>query len=124
MKFWLNTGIVLTIHRPKRAEASVDFLLVHPKFQNFLEVVSDLPSYDVCLYEEHRTAVFPFHPCCFEILTRYLRYSNPATDVRRDIIYDVMSQLSSDRKSSLKLDYGQISGQSQYWESIPGEEVS
>lgn len=67
--------------------------------------------------------VIPFHWCCFEILARAITGSVDTDKIDREILYDVMSPLSSDCRDDLGLDYGNLFGREQYWESVPGEEV-
>jgi hypothetical protein len=68
-------------------------------------------------------AVFPFHKCCFEILTWALTGSMDARNLVKETLYEVLSDLSRDK--FLNLDYGAISGSAglTHWVSIPGEEV-
>jgi hypothetical protein len=42
--------------------------------------------------------------------------------VNQKVLYDVMSELEDG--TSLKINYGDIQGQDQDWQNIPGEEVS
>lgn len=67
-------------------------------------------------------AVFPFHPECFDILTSVITGSTNTDLLDKDILYRVMADISS--RTRLDLDYGAISGNEQFWDSIPGEEFS
>ncbi|CAM1510781.1 Fc.00g082940.m01.CDS01 [Cosmosporella sp. VM-42] len=73
--------------------------------------------------ETNRTAVFPFHESCFEILTRALTSSTDATRIDKDLLYDVMARLSGRYERCLKIDYGDNSGRDQFWDAYPGEEA-
>ncbi|KAH6617563.1 hypothetical protein F5144DRAFT_499211 [Chaetomium tenue] len=69
-------------------------------------------------------AAFPFHPCCFSILTDVLTGSTDVAKVDKDALYGAMSERVIHYRSFLELDYGEISGIDQTWESIAGEEFS
>ncbi|KAK4236390.1 hypothetical protein C8A03DRAFT_16969 [Achaetomium macrosporum] len=68
--------------------------------------------------------VFPFHYCCFNILTQVLTGGNDTTKIDEDALFDTMARLVQTHSVCLDIDYGSISGQDQRWESIPGEEFS
>jgi hypothetical protein len=44
--------------------------------------------------------------------------------IDKEVLYDVVSELSLNNSDDLDLDYGHLFGREQYWEAIPGEEVS
>jgi hypothetical protein len=67
--------------------------------------------------------VFPFHHCCFSILTQVLTDSDNTSDIDKEALFDTMAGLLKKQYTCLDVDYGAISGQDQRWESIPGEEV-
>ncbi|KAL2126293.1 hypothetical protein VTI74DRAFT_1233 [Chaetomium olivicolor] len=68
--------------------------------------------------------VFPFHNCCLDILVQVLTGSKDLANVNKDVLYDAMSGLAERSGECLDLDYGSAEGRDQYWESVPGEEVS
>ncbi|KAK3291519.1 uncharacterized protein B0H64DRAFT_330444 [Chaetomium fimeti] len=67
---------------------------------------------------------FPFHPCCFSILTDVLAGSTDVTTIDKDALYSAMCELVTPYASCLRINYGDINGRDQTWVSIPGEEVS
>ncbi|OJD15883.1 hypothetical protein AJ78_03901 [Emergomyces pasteurianus Ep9510] len=67
---------------------------------------------------------FPFHWCCFEILTRVLTGSTDICKINKDILYNVMIGLSPEYERRLAIDYGSILGVEQFWGSVPGEEYA
>ncbi|OCL02984.1 hypothetical protein AOQ84DRAFT_326619 [Glonium stellatum] len=73
-------------------------------------------------FDPNETQVFPFHWCCFKILARALTGSPDTSKIDKDTLYNVMAELSPDYGSSLQLEYGNINGREQFWESIAGEE--
>ncbi|RHZ70206.1 hypothetical protein CDV55_107546 [Aspergillus turcosus] len=50
--------------------------------------------------------VIPFHGCCFEILTRVLTGSTDSSTIDMKVLYNVMTELSNDSCSALRLNYG------------------
>lgn len=44
--------------------------------------------------------------------------------VDKEVLYNTMSELNTNFGRALQLDYGDISGQEQDWECVPGEEAS
>ncbi|GFF42807.1 hypothetical protein IFM61606_04596 [Aspergillus udagawae] len=68
--------------------------------------------------------VIPFHGCCFEILTRVLTGSTDSSAIDTKILYNVMTELSNESSSALRLNYGDDirRAQGRYWECIPGAE--
>ncbi|KAK4103397.1 hypothetical protein N658DRAFT_557267 [Parathielavia hyrcaniae] len=68
--------------------------------------------------------VFPFHNCCLDIFTQALTGVNNALKIDKDTLFDAMAALVNTHSACLALDYGSISGQEQYWESVPGEGFS
>ncbi|GIK05498.1 hypothetical protein Aspvir_009611 [Aspergillus viridinutans] len=71
--------------------------------------------------------VLPFHGCCFfEILTRVLTGSTDSSAIDMRILYNVMTELSNESSSTLRLNYGDDirRAQGRYWECIPGAEAS
>jgi hypothetical protein len=70
--------------------------------------------------------VFPFHDCCFyEILSRCFTRFPGSDNLDKDILYNIMAELSEEYCCQLKLDYGNPSPEDeQYWTSNAGEEVT
>ncbi|GAQ05353.1 hypothetical protein ALT_2674 [Aspergillus lentulus] len=70
--------------------------------------------------------VIPFHGCCFEILTRVLTGSTDSSAIDMKVLYNVMTELSNESSSALRLNYGDDirRAQGRYWECIPGAEAS
>ncbi|KAH2562241.1 hypothetical protein KXV42_003892 [Aspergillus fumigatus] len=70
--------------------------------------------------------VIPFHGCCFEILTRVLTGSTDSSTIDMKVLYNVMTELSNESSSALRLNYGDDirRAQGRYWECIPGAEAS
>ncbi|KAG2001111.1 hypothetical protein GB937_010499 [Aspergillus fischeri] len=70
--------------------------------------------------------VIPFHGCCFEILTRVLTGSTDSSTIDMKLLYNVMTELSNESSSALRLNYGDDirRAQGRYWECIPGAEAS
>ncbi|KAI9375090.1 hypothetical protein BJX61DRAFT_495256 [Aspergillus egyptiacus] len=75
-----------------------------------------------CYTDGGTPAVFPFHPECFDILTMVITGSRDAGLLDKDTLYRALVGISEGRY--LDVDYGPISGNAQFWESIPGEEFS
>lgn len=68
------------------------------------------------------TCVFPFHESCFEILLRVLTGSDDASRIEKDSLWNTFTIMALDSYLDM-VDYGDISGNDQVWESIAGEEV-
>jgi hypothetical protein len=68
--------------------------------------------------------VFPLHESCFAVLCRSLVGHEDITELDKDILYSVFSQLNKGGYSRhLDVDYGGIQGMEQTWDCISGEEV-
>ncbi|KLJ06740.1 hypothetical protein EMPG_17772 [Blastomyces silverae] len=67
---------------------------------------------------------FPFHWCCFEILTRVVTGSTATGSIDKDILYRSMIGLSPPYARSLSISYGTLLGVEQFWASVPGEEYA
>jgi hypothetical protein len=84
---------------------------------------ADQISYDL----EEDTIVFPFHETCSKVLCRSLFGHENVTEIDKDILYSVLSQLNGEGYSrlmrKLNVDYGGIEGMEQVWDCISGEEV-
>lgn len=65
--------------------------------------------------------VFPFHWSCFRLLCRVILGHFNYDVLDKNALYDAMSQ--GKKYDSLDLPYGDITGNDQDWQSIPGEEV-
>lgn len=74
-------------------------------------------------YDADIPPAYPFHEACFQVLTRRLGYENP-NEVDKDVLYTVMTQFCADYARMLALDYGSEQECGQFWECMPGEEVS
>ncbi|KAL3459981.1 hypothetical protein BJX64DRAFT_263745 [Aspergillus heterothallicus] len=74
--------------------------------------VSDLPD----------PPVFPMHKACLDLLSRALFGVVNVDRIQKDILYDVMHDLTDFCK--LDLNYGDITGADQDWQCVPGEEYS
>ncbi|GME25859.1 hypothetical protein GTA08_BOTSDO09438 [Neofusicoccum parvum] len=67
--------------------------------------------------------VFPFHWCCFELLLKVLTNTTDLGRLDKELLYNVMQDLAQDDTRYLSLDYGEAgAAQSQFWESLPGQE--
>ncbi|KAF2451988.1 hypothetical protein P171DRAFT_376537, partial [Karstenula rhodostoma CBS 690.94] len=69
--------------------------------------------------DQHPT--YPFHEACLQVLAKCLGLRKKG-EIDRDVLYAVLSQNSKDHDPALSLDYGEIEGPEQFWESISGEE--
>lgn len=65
--------------------------------------------------------VFPFHWSCFEVLCRAILGQTDYKDLDKKALYDAMS--SGKTWDSISLPFGDITGNDQDWQSVPGEEV-
>jgi hypothetical protein len=75
--------------------------------------------------DPHGLTVFPFHDCCLDILTEVLTSSKDVTEIDKDVLCDVMFELTTAPYATyLELDCGSVTGRDQRWESVPGEEVN
>ncbi|KAL2864696.1 uncharacterized protein BJX67DRAFT_360590 [Aspergillus lucknowensis] len=74
--------------------------------------VSDLPD----------PPIFPMHQACLEVLSRAIFGRVDVDRVQKNILYEVMHELSDFCR--LDLDYGDITGADQDWQCVPGEEYS
>lgn len=72
-------------------------------------------------YNPDETPTYPFHEECYKILSRVLGYEKYQA-IDKDVLYGVMTAHADVR--NLDLPFGDISGQEQFWECIPGEEYS
>jgi len=81
------------------------------------------PSFYV--FEPSGVATFPFHDCCLEILTKVITGLVDAGNIDKDVLYNAMASLALSGGSAtyLVLDYGDVLGRDQSWQSISGEEV-
>ena len=72
---------------------------------------------------QNTNVVFPFHWCCYELLSKALTGTSNVAKIDKDLLYSVMQELSADCSSRLNLDYGNPGpAGEQFWESNPGEE--
>ncbi|KAH7092485.1 hypothetical protein FB567DRAFT_588761 [Paraphoma chrysanthemicola] len=71
--------------------------------------------------EEQQIPTFPFHEECYKLLARRLGHRN-RKDIDKDILYEVMAQLTEPWPRVLALDYGNFDGAEQFWECHAGEE--
>lgn len=66
--------------------------------------------------------VFPFHWCCFELLSKCITGSFEVSKVDKDLLFSIMHELLVD--SRLELDYGITEDmQQRFWETRPGCEL-
>ncbi|UKZ74792.1 hypothetical protein TrVFT333_002462 [Trichoderma virens FT-333] len=68
--------------------------------------------------------VFPFHECCFDIVSRALTGSENRCKIDKDALYNIMIGLSEQFENTLAISHGDINGGQQFWERIPGEEYT
>ena len=73
--------------------------------------------------EPDEEPAFPFHEACYKILSRNLGFVDEK-GLGRDVLYGVLKQNIDRYARGLNLDYGCIQGANQFWECLPGEEVS
>ncbi|KAL2833527.1 hypothetical protein BJY01DRAFT_225156 [Aspergillus pseudoustus] len=74
--------------------------------------VSDLPD----------PPVYPMHRACLDLLSRAIFGVVDVERIEKNVLYDVLHELSDFRY--LSLDYGDITGPDQDWICVPGEEYS
>ena len=74
-------------------------------------------------FDANDTMAFPFHEACFAILSRCLGYED-VKDIDKDLLYDVLASDTVDYGGRLGLDYGLVQSCHQFWDCLPGEEVS
>lgn len=69
-------------------------------------------------------AIFPFHWCCYELLSKCITGSFDDDDLDKDLLYSIMQDLLVDfGRSFEKIDYGDASHmQDQFWQAVPGYE--
>lgn len=84
---------------------------MEPSLTSFSYGVFDLPD----------PPVFPVHFECIKLLSRAIIGTADVDSIQKDILYDVMLDLTD--FSCLNLSYGDITGPDQDWQCIPGEEV-
>lgn len=70
------------------------------------------------------SVVFPFHENCLNLLAGCFTGVQDTSRLDKDALYDAMCRMAERYTNRLALDYGDISGQDQCWNSIAGEEVS
>lgn len=73
--------------------------------------------------EEGGSVVFPVHGACLTILRSVLA-APEEPDVDKKALYEAMCLLSTMFQAHLTVDYGNIRGNANDWQRIPGEEVS
>jgi hypothetical protein len=74
-------------------------------------------------YEPDEEPAFPFHEACYKLLSRDLGFVDEK-GLDRDVLYRILKQNVDRLARGLSLDYGCIQGANQFWECLPGEEVS
>lgn len=76
-------------------------------------------------FDGDESPAIPFHDrCYYEVLSRALTGSPDSDDIDKDILYNIMAELSPKYECRLKLDYGSPDPSlEQYWESKRGDEV-
>ncbi|KAH8810880.1 hypothetical protein F5884DRAFT_897414 [Xylogone sp. PMI_703] len=97
----------------------------------FVKVVpGDDPNYDdgcsfSCYYaQREEDPVFPFHWCCYELLTIALTGDSNCSSVNKDVLYDIFQELSEPYTSRLNLDFDDPAPpREQFWLSREGEEL-
>ncbi|KAK0634029.1 hypothetical protein B0T14DRAFT_508253 [Immersiella caudata] len=68
--------------------------------------------------------VFPFHPCCYEILACCIIGGRDTARLDKERLFGVMKELTTEFCPRLELDYGDPCPEmEQYWCSHPGEEI-
>ncbi|KAK2787308.1 hypothetical protein FQN53_005467 [Emmonsiellopsis sp. PD_33] len=70
----------------------------------------------------NKPVAFPFHECCFEIMARVIGGSADTRNIDKPAIYEAMLALCQHLSNRLALGYGDIAGNSNFWESVPGYE--
>jgi hypothetical protein len=74
-------------------------------------------------FDNQCNPVFPFHWCCYELLSKALTGTTDVAKIDKDLLFNVMKELAPDYTSRLDLDYGNPGPpQEQFWDSNPGEE--
>ncbi|KAK3367786.1 hypothetical protein B0H63DRAFT_565679 [Podospora didyma] len=88
---------------------------------------SNVEALDLACYYDYTgssTVVFPFHPCCWELLVRRITGGTDFYQLNKAALYNIMTGLSSECSQRLALDYGNPCPQDeQFWGSFPGEEI-
>jgi hypothetical protein len=74
------------------------------------------------VYEpDKETVAFPIHEACFKLFTKHVA-TGERRKVDKDVLYAVMCQKTGEMGKSLELNYGNIEGPDQFWESMAGDE--
>lgn len=86
---------------------------------------SMLMRFSYYCFDGDESPAIPFHDRCYhEVLLRALTGSADSDDIHKDILYNIMAELSPEYGCRLKLDYGSPDLLcEQYWESRRGDEV-
>jgi hypothetical protein len=74
-------------------------------------------------FGSNEETAFPFHEACYRIFSRSLGYGDEK-DVDKDVLHNIMNQNVEYYGRVLSLDYGNTQSSHQFWECLPGEEVS
>jgi hypothetical protein len=85
-------------------------------------IIGEHPVYH-CYEPAEMIMTFPFHEECYKLLTRCMGYKSRKR-VNKDVLYDIMIQNVQELGSDLSLDYGDVEGAEQFWESYAGHEWS
>lgn len=85
-----------------------------------------MPLYYMTRMTQH-DPVFPFHQCCYELLSQRLTGSSDVEKLDKDLLYSIMHELSFEAVSECKrlgnIDYGDIDQhQAQLWANDLGTE--
>ncbi|KAL1592714.1 hypothetical protein SLS60_011130 [Paraconiothyrium brasiliense] len=72
-------------------------------------------------YEPDVLPTYPFHEGCLQVLAKSLGLGKE-DEIDRDVLYTVFSQNNDDYARVLALNYGQLDGPEQCWDSVQGEE--
>ncbi|PGH27250.1 hypothetical protein AJ80_00960 [Polytolypa hystricis UAMH7299] len=124
---WLKKvfGLVFDPNKPGSSQTFIDGPGMYNDYGGF-DIHHGDRSYPC--YDDEESTVFPFHRCCYIILgkaiTGRLENSLKKVTLNQDVLYSVMANRTPEYGRRLALDYGDISGCDQYWDSIAGEEYS
>lgn len=75
-------------------------------------------------FDNQGNPVFPFHWCCYQLLSKTLTGTTEVSRIDKDVLYSIMQELSAGGAPRLDLDYGDPGPPvEQFWDSNHGEEL-
>lgn len=86
--------------------------------------IETIPFACYCDYTGDSPVVFPFHPCCYELLSRRITGGTDISKLNKTVLWNIMKELSPEGSNRLNLDYGEpCPPNEQFWQSAAGEEI-